>query len=59
MVIYLSDRVRECCFHAKVCGHIAAAQSDPEVQQSYFDAGASWLKLALRLAEVTEPEVRE
>jgi hypothetical protein len=59
MVIHLSDRGRECWFHAKACGHIAAAQSDPNVQQSYLDAGASSLKLALRLAEATEPEVRE
>jgi hypothetical protein len=50
--------VRECWFHAKACGHIAAAESDAEVQQSYFDAGARWLKLALRLAEATA-EIRE
>jgi hypothetical protein len=56
MVIYLSDRVRECWFHAKACGHIAAAEGDAEVQQSYFDAGARWLKLALRLAEATDPK---
>ena len=59
MVIHLSDRVRECYVHAKACGHIAAAENDPGVQQSYLDAGASWLKLALRLAEATEPEIHE
>jgi hypothetical protein len=59
MVIHLSDRVRECYVHAKACGHIAIAEPDPDVQQSFLDAREGWLKLALRLAEFTEAEICE
>jgi hypothetical protein len=59
MVIHLDDRVRECYVHAKACGQIAIAETDPDAQQSFLDAREGWLKLALRLAESIEPEICE
>jgi hypothetical protein len=55
MVLHPSD-VRTCWLHAKSGGRSAAARSDPNVQQSFLDAKAAWLKIAKRPAESAEHE---
>jgi hypothetical protein len=56
MLQRLSDEVRECYAHAKACARTAAAQVEPALQQSFFDAEQSWLRLVRRLASISEFE---
>jgi hypothetical protein len=56
MLLYLSDQVRECLRHAKICAQKAAVQSEPLVQQSFLDVEQAWLRLAQRLAELPKLE---
>ena len=52
MLLYLSDEVRECWWHAKVCARAVSSESEPDVRQSFLDVQQGWLGLARRLAEL-------
>jgi hypothetical protein len=56
MLLYLSNQVRECLQHAKICAQKSAAQLEPLLQQSFLDVQQAWSRLAQRLAELPKLE---
>jgi hypothetical protein len=54
MLLSLNDEVRECHQHSKSCARKSVTQSDPLQQQSWLDAGQAWLRLAKRLAGLSQ-----
>jgi hypothetical protein len=48
-----SDQIRECLQHAKDCARKAAAQTDPNLKNDFFEMERRWLFLA-RSYEFTE-----